>query len=1019
MQLSKIFPLFFFSLLLATISFAQETYPSNSLSNANHVYYAFTNATIHIDYQTEIKNATLLIQDGRIVEVSEKVKIPQGTVVQNLNGKHIYPSFIDMFTNYGMPEIKKTTATETPQYQSPIKGAFSWNQALKPEYDAYKNFAVDKKAAAEYRKIGFGTVVTMQRDGIARGSGTVVTLAEKKENEVVLIGKAVAGYSFDKGTSIQENPQSLMGSIALLRQAYLDAQWYKENQKKAEFNISLAAWNEQQTLPQVFEVKDKLSALRATKIAKEFNVKYIIKGTGDEYQRLDEIKNTFSPFIIPVNFPAAIDVEDPLDAVNVSLEELKHWELAPANLAYLQKYGITFSITAADLKDKNDFLTNIRKAIKIGLKEKDALMALTYTPAKLLGLQEEVGSLKEKMLANFIITDKNIFDEKSKIYQNWIQGESYSVNDSEHPEMNGRYNFELNGQTNYTLEITGRKGNYNYQLLKTGDTTKLKVTAKIDKSTILLTFSNKDEKDITRLSGTINAVNDSARSMSGTGQTVDGNWINWKASFKESIKKDEKTEDYVKPDSVLGKIIYPFCGYGEAIENKGAWKKFKERQHAILIKNVTVWTNEEQGILKNKDVYINSGRIVAIDDNILPLKTAYAKVIDGTGKHLTAGIIDEHSHIAISNGVNEGSQSVTAEVRMGDVLTGEDINIYRQLAGGVTAAQILHGSANVIGGQSALIKLRWGEAPEELKIYGADGFIKFALGENVKQSNWGDRYSTRFPQTRMGVEQVLYDAFNRAKEYETKMKTYEGLSKKEKANTPAPRRDLELEAVLEVLNNKRFITCHSYVQSEINMLMHVADSLGFKVNTFTHILEGYKVADKMKAHGAGASTFADWWAYKTEVKDAIPYNAALLTKMGIVTAINSDDAEMGRRLNQEAAKTIKYGGLSEEEALKLCTLNPAKLLHLDDKMGSIKIGKDGDVVLWSDNPLSVYAKVEKTIIDGIIYYDIEKDDKLRDYIQKERARIIQKMMAAKKGGEKTEKPTAKKPHQYHCEDIGE
>jgi imidazolonepropionase-like amidohydrolase len=328
------------------------------------------------------------------------------------------------------------------------------------------------------------------------------------------------------------------------------------------------------------------------------------------------------------------------------------------------------------------------------------------------------------------------------------------------------------------------------------------------------------------------------------------------------------------------------------------------------------------------------------------------------------------------------------------------------LSGGVTSAQLLHGSCNPVGGQSGLIKLRWGLAPEKMKIEQADGFIKFALGENVKQSNAGDRSTSRYPQTRMGVEQVYYDAFIRAKEYEAKMKT----------NPALTRKDLELDALVEILNKKRFISCHSYVQSEINMLMHVADSMGFKVNTFTHILEGYKVADKMKAHGVCASTFADWWAYKYEVIEAIPYNAAIMIKAGVTVAINSDDAEMGRRLNQEAAKTIKYGNISEVEAWKMVTLNPAKMLHLDNRLGSIKVGKDADLVLWTDNPLSIYAKPAYTFVDGICYFSLEKDEILRIQIKQERQRIINKMMAAKQAGEKTEKKISAIDVDYHCED---
>ena len=429
-------------------------------------------------------------------------------------------------------------------------------------------------------------------------------------------------------------------------------------------------------------------------------------------------------------------------------------------------------------------------------------------------------------------------------------------------------------------------------------------------------------------------------------------------------------------------MLYPFEGYGN---------EQLLTEENVLIKNGTVWTNEAEGNLANADVVIRNGKISAVGKN---LACAECKVVDATGKFVTSGIIDEHSHIAISAGVNEGSEASSAEVRIGDVIDCEDIDIYRNLSGGVTASQLLHGSANPIGGQSGLVKMRWGMAPEKMKIENAAPFIKFALGENVKQSNWGDSWTVRYPQSRMGVEQTYYNYFTKAKEYgENKAKD--------------KRRDLELDALLEILQGKRFITCHSYVQSEINMLMHVADTFGFKMNTFTHILEGYKVADKMKAHGVYASTFADWWAYKYEVIDAIPYNAAILTKVGIVTAVNSDDAEMARRLNQEAAKCIKYGGLSEVEAWKLCTLNPAKMLHLDSHMGSLKAGKDADVVVWSDNPLSVYARVEKTYVDGVLYYDSERDALKRDEIRKERARLVQKMLDEKKGGGATQAATPK------------
>ena len=332
------------------------------------------------------------------------------------------------------------------------------------------------------------------------------------------------------------------------------------------------------------------------------------------------------------------------------------------------------------------------------------------------------------------------------------------------------------------------------------------------------------------------------------------------------------------------------------------------------------------------------------------------------------------------------------------------MNLYRNLAGGVTQAQILHGSANPIGGRSAIIKLKWGKTPEEMIDRNAPGFIKFALGENVKQSNWGGY--TRFPQTRMGVEQVFKDYFQRAREYDLARKAGRQV-----------RKDIEMDVLAEILNGERFISCHSYVQSEINMLMKVAEQFDFKVNTFTHILEGYKVADKMKEHGVGGSTFSDWWAYKYEVNDAIPYNAAIMHSQGVLTAINSDDAEMSRRLNQEAAKTIKYGGVSEEDAWKFVTLNPAKMLHIDGRVGSIRVGKDADLVLWTEHPLSVQARAEKTIIEGTVYFDLERDQELRKKVEKEKELLVNLMLRAKAEGAETVKAETRSSSLNHCDTI--
>jgi imidazolonepropionase-like amidohydrolase len=504
-----------------------------------------------------------------------------------------------------------------------------------------------------------------------------------------------------------------------------------------------------------------------------------------------------------------------------------------------------------------------------------------------------------------------------------------------------------------------------------------------DGKMIKLSFApDKKSKGQYRLSGVSNGD-----SWSGYGVDSAGNKLTWTATLKSATAA--KTDSARKRDMVkAGAVTYPFLPFG--------WTD-KPKQETIIIRNATVWTSDAAGKLENTDVLVKNGKIAQVGKN---LSDPGARVIDGTGKHLTPGIIDEHSHIAAAS-INEGGQSVTSEVRIADNLNPDDINIYRQLSGGVTTSHILHGSANTIGGQTQLIKLRWGADDEGLKFKGAPGFIKFALGENVKRSS-STQGNQRFPDTRMGVEQVLMDAFTRARDYEKQIKRVTDEQKAKKGAVVNPyssvRRDLELDALVEIMNKQRFITCHSYVQSEINAAMKVADKMGFTFNTFTHILEGYKVADKMKAHGANASTFSDWWAYKMEVYEAIPQNPAIMHKVGLNVAINSDDAEMARRLNQEAAKSIKYGGLTEEEALRMVTINPAKMLHVDAQVGSIKVGKDADLVLWSDNPLSIYAKAEKTIVDGTVYFDRQKDEEMRRQVIAERNRLVQKMLGEKRSG---------------------
>lgn len=1006
------------SLALCIFAKAQVTFPVNGVSDPRSGCYAFTNATIVKDGQTTLNNATLVIRDGKIIGVGANASIPKDAVVINCSGKYIYPSLIDIYTDYGIPQPQRPAPPAggffaPQQFTTNTKGAYGWNQAIKSEVNASDIFTVDDKAAKSLRDIGFGSVLTHQKDGIARGTGAFVTLATEKENLVIVKDKASANYSFNKGTSTQSYPNSMMGSVALLRQTYLDAQWYKSKPAKEGMNMSLQAWNDEQGLPQIFDANDKWSDTRADRIGDEFGVQYIIKGGGNEYQRIADIAATKAPFILSLNFPQAQDVDDPNDAKYVSLTDLKHWELAPTNPAAFEKANIPFALTSADLRDVKQFWTNLHKAIEYGLSENKAFDALTKTPATWLGVYDKVGSLDEGKLANFLITTGPLFNEKTAIVENWVQGDKYDVKEDAWTNVDGIYNLVLNtsgGQMNYTLDV--KSSTTANVIAKDTLTGKFSYDGKLIKLSFSTTPSKRPQGQeqgnarggfgrggtSIRLSGVNNGD-----VWQGNGVDTLGNPLTWTATL---AKANEPTDSAKRKSPLhLGKVNYPFGAYG--------WDSLPHQEN-LLIKNATVWTNEKEGILSNTDVLVKNGKIAQIGKN---LSDASAKVIDGTGQYLSPGIIDEHSHIAAFS-INEGAQSVTSEVRIGDNLNPEDINIYRQLSGGVTSSHILHGSANTIGGQTQLIKLRWGVNDEDLKFKGADPFIKFALGENVKRTA-ATQGNTRYPDTRMGVEEVQMDAFARASDYQKQMKDAEQASKKKGGDVQMPvRRDLELDALVEIMNGKRFITCHSYIQSEITELMRVAEKFGFKVNTFTHILEGYKVADKMKAHGSNASTFSDWWAYKLEVQDAMAYNAAIMVKEGLNVCINSDDAEQARHLNQEAAKSVKYGGLTEEEAFRMVTLNPAKALHVDDRVGSIKIGKDADLVLWSDNPLSVYAKANKTIVDGIVYFDRDRDKELRKQISAERNRLIQKMIAEGRNNPKDVTPVRPSLQVVlHCEDY--
>jgi imidazolonepropionase-like amidohydrolase len=964
-------------LISAQIRAQQDVAPVVGISDKRIETYGLKNARVVADYQTVLENTDILIYNGRIEAVGTNLVFPKGTIIYDLTGKTVYPAFIDVYAgNYGIKAQASSSNTNPyAAFMNPSQGGRSsgptvpearvadyWNDGINASYDISSEFIPDPKIAGEYRQAGFGAVVTFKAEGIARGTSALVTTGDGKTNNLIIKNKASANYSLTRGRSADLYPASQFGIIALLRQVNYDAQWYKQLPSGYFHDDGLEAYTSNLSLPQIFEVTNKLEVLRADKIGKEFGIKYIIKGGGDEYQTLADIQKAGNKLIIPVNFPEAPDVKDPYEAASVSYTALKHYELAPCNLAKVAGAGLPFAITSSDLKARSSFLVNLRKSVKYGLLENEALKALTFTPASMVGASDLVGAVKKNMIANLLVTSGNIFNEDCTIYETWVQGVPYRSVDLRIKDIRGTYSLDVD-TAHYKMVLSGKADKPSIKL--TLDSTEVKgATLTFEKDIVSLSFDKSGKKF--RLTGYVNGNN-----MEGKGQLADGKWVNWIAKYSDTSGEPERGRK--KSDSKIpepGNIIYPFTAYG---------RQEIPKQEDVLFKNATVWTNEKEGKLLNTDVLVQKGKIARVGKNLTA--PSGTRTIDATGMHLTPGIIDEHSHMAL-DATNEMGQAITSEVRAGDVVDPEDQTIYRQLAGGVTASHILHGSANPIGGQSVIIKNRWGHNAEELKIDNQVGFLKHALGENVKRS------INRYPNTRMGVEQIIRDAYQRAVDYNNQWKAWNSMKPADRIGKVPPRKDLELDAIVEVLEKRSFITCHTYQQSEGTMIMNLAKDFGIKVNTLIHFNEGYKIADQIAANGVAASVFSDWWDYKYEVYEGITYNAALLISQGVLTCLHSDDAEMGRRLNQEAGKIMKYGGISETDALKLVTLNSAKILHLDDRMGSIKEGKDADLVLWTGYPLSVYARANKTMVDGTIYFDEEQDARLKEQIDIERNRII-------------------------------
>ncbi|MGQ9864194.1 MAG: amidohydrolase family protein [Bacteroidia bacterium] len=956
----------------------QVLFPSASLGPPlpKEGKYALVGLRVWVSPAQKLPPCALLLQDGKIQDIVDENKVPPEYVVYRYpKGFWAYPAFVEptwMEENLPSPQDKN------PHYEPTRRGTYPYD-AVQADRNLDTGYVVEPMD--QLRQMGFAVVHVLPMRGTLRGKGTVLALREGYDLRYKSYPTLHIGLR--KNAISQDYPASKMGNIALIRQFFYDVLGYTGQPPNALLQTAKKLLSD--TCVIFWHLENPEDAFRAYNLTQEFRkhfprmqVAYI--GSGYEYENAPFLSSMGGKLIHPIGLPVLEKHTSLEPYLAMRLQTLRRWEWAPYAPQLYRKHRISFVLSSRNVKKPEHFWRDFYRIARARFSVDTLLLQLTQLPAQLLGLSQ-VGKIAKGYQANLIITSDSLGDPQAKLVETWVQGTRFSYEAFPSHLPDGLYTVSWQGKT-YLWHWEKSLPPWETRLYGLKDTVKIKVDYEKNQATGILPAQLFGDSLPVRT--VIEWKN--ADTLTGWAVSPLQRAFRWQALRKDTtLKKPPKTEK--EPEKPLSRLSYPNIGYGlierPPVEN-------------VVFRRATVWTGKE--ILPGTDVWIRDGKIQAVGKNLSAPK---AQEIDAQGKHLTAGIIDEHSHIAIEGGVNEATEAVTSEVRIRDVIDPTDVNLYRQLAGGVTAAQLLHGSANPIGGQAACIKFRWGLPAESLLIADAPPFNKFALGENVKQSNWGDAYTLRYPQSRLGVEAILRAAFEEALAYK---------------QNPTPR-NLRLEALAEILDHKRFITCHSYVQSEILMLMHLAQEKGFRVRTFTHVLEGYKVAPQLKAHGAYASTFSDWWAYKYEVIDAIPFNAAILLQAGVPTCINSDDAEMARRLNQEAAKILRYGGTDSVEAWKTVTLYPAQALGIEYRTGSIEKGKDADLVLWNSSPLHIKARVLATWVEGRRLYDENKEIQVQRAIRKEKEALARKALQYAEGQDAGPQVLEKKRFLWHCDDF--
>ncbi|MGE0711771.1 MAG: amidohydrolase family protein [Planctomycetota bacterium] len=979
--------------------------------------HALVGATVVKRPGERVAGATIVLRDGLVAAVGSGIPIPPDAQVWDLRGYTVYPGLIEPYLCTAPRKDDKEEDEDEDEKPAPpgpkpaARGAAHENPLVRPEREMAAELDLSPKLLEELRGAGFTSAVVVPEQGIFRGQSALVNLRDGSPREQVLRARVAQHLALEaSGWSSRQYPNSLMGAAALVRQTLLDTQHHTAawahyeaepmGKERPETNLSLAALAPALSgqLPFCLQAEDTQALLRGTRLLAEFEqTPWVVLGDADCYRWLDQVTGSGVSLVLALNFPPAPTWENEDELPDVDHEALRHWYLAPECPARLERARQRFAFTSQGLGARKEVHARVRQAIERGLSPDAALAAFTTAPAALLRAPQ-LGVIEPGAIANLTVCAGELFTEGSEVAEVWVDGLRYprSLAPPAPAEVAGRWRLEADGAAlELAIELEG--GVLRGTLARADGTAgpaqqpAQQLQLWRDKLTLLVPRElNAEGVDLPielRVRGPL------ARGTWRRGGEAGG------PALARRLGPIEPKEEQVLARAPLRLQLGP----------RAPWPPLpEEAPSAVVIKDATVWTEGPQGTLRGASMLIEDGLIKEVGFRVRA--PAGALVVAAGGRHLTPGLIDVHSHSFGAGPVNESTNTCTAEVRMSDALDPDAIEIYRQLAGGLTAAQQLHGSANAIGGQSAIVRLRWGRPAHELLFEGATPTIKWALGENPKRSNWGAGLAPRYPTSRPGVLEAIRERLLAARDYKRKQQRYRQELAQGKDVTP-PRRDLQLEALVEVLEGKRKVQCHSYRQDEILALIRLAEELGFTIGTFHHVLEGYKVADEIAAHGAGAATFSDWWAYKIEVYDAIAYNAALMHQRGVLVAIKSDSSEMARRLNQEAAKSIRYGGLDPEAALSLVTRNPAMQLGVDASVGTLEPGKQADFVLWSGDPLKTATTCQETWIQGRRYFSRERDRAAYALLEVEREALLE--AARRANAEKEEgapwRPTFPRP----------